>query len=139
MLRIRPQDGGARYALGNVYYRQGRRDDALEQYRLAAQDPKQWEAMNDLAWLLATVADGSAHAEEALQWAERALAAAPAAKRAEIWDTLSVARANAGDFAGAIQAAEKALELETGAGMAAWRARVDQRMESYRQGKPWRP
>jgi len=139
VLRIRPQDGGARYALGNVCYRQGRRDDALEQYRLAAQDPKQWEAMNDLAWLLATVADGRAHAEEALQWAARALAAAPATKRAEIWDTLSVARANAGDFAGAIQAAETALDLETGAGMAAWRARVDQRMESYRQGKPWRP
>ena len=138
VLRIRPHDGGARYSLGNVCYRQGRRDDALEQYRLAAQDPKQWEAMNDLAWLLATVADGGGQAEEALHWADRALAAAPAAKRAEIWDTLSVARANAGDFTGAIQAAKSALDLEPGAGMAAWRARVDKRMESYRQGKPWR-
>ena len=138
-LRIRPRDGGARYSLGNVYFRQGRRADALDQYRIAAQqDPKQWEAMNDLAWLLATAPDGSSHAEEALQWAGRALAAAPAAKRAEIWDTLSVARANAGDFEGALQAAEKALELGTTADPSGWRTRVDQRMKDYRRGKPWR-
>ena len=137
-LRIRPQDGGARYSLGNVYYRQGRREDALDQYRIAAQDPKQWEAMNDLAWLLATAPDGSAHAEEARQWAGRALEAAPASKRAEIWDTLSVVRANAGDFEGAIQAAEKALELGTTADSTGWRTRVDQRMKDYRRGKPWR-
>ena len=137
-LRIRPQDGGARYSLGNVYFRQGRRADALDQYRIAAQDPKQWEAMNDLAWLLATAPDGSSHAEEALQWAGRALAAAPVAKRAEIWDTLSVARANAGDFEGAIQAAEQALELGTTADPSGWRTRVNARMKDYRRGKPWR-
>ena len=116
VLRRRPTDGGARYALGNVYFRQGRQAEAIQQYRVAAQDPKQWEAMNDLAWLLATAPDGSSHAAEALQWAERAMPAAPQAARAGIWDTLSVARASAGDFEGAIQAAEKARELSEAAG-----------------------
>lgn len=138
VLRRRPADGGARYSLGNVYFRQGRQEDAVEQYRLAAQDPKQWEAMNDLAWLLAAAPDGSAHAAEALDWAGRALETAPPADAAGIWDTLSVARANAGDFKGAIQAAEQAAALAQAAGNFELAAGVARRMNVFRQGQAWR-
>jgi protein O-mannosyl-transferase len=139
VLRYSPMDGGARYALGNVYLRQGRQEEALPQYRLAAQEPDQWEAMNDLAWLLATDQESRIHAKEALQWAERSLQAVPPAEIAGVWDTLSVARANAGDFVGAIQAAENALEMEHSSRSSAWRARVLIRIESYRKGQPWHP
>lgn len=139
VLRINPMDGGARYSLGNVYFRQGRRADAVAQYRLAVQDPKQWEAMNDLAWLLATAPDGSAHSQEALQWAERAAQEAPPGKRAETGDTLSVARANAGDFPGAIGAAEEARAAAAAAGDFGMAAQISRRLEGYRQGRAWRP
>lgn len=138
VLRINPMDGGARYTLGNVFFRQGRLADALEQYRLAVQDPKQWAAMNDLAWLLATAPDGSAHAEEALRWADGAMNAAPPDHKKDIWDTLSVARANAGDFPGAIQAAEQALDFARKAGDPALAANIVKRLEEFRRGRAWR-
>ena len=138
VLRRRPEDGGARYGLGNAYLLQGRRADALREYRRAAEDPRQWEAMNNVAWFLATAPDGSAQAEEALRWADRARQAAPPEKQAGVWDTLSVARANAGDFAGAIAAADKAAELARAAGDAPLAARIGARLARYRQDRPWR-
>jgi protein O-mannosyl-transferase len=139
VLRQRPKDGGARYALGNVYLQQGRKENALREYRVAAQDPKQWEAMNNVAWFLATDPNGSAHAAEALEWADRAMQAAPPAKMADIWDTLSVVRANAGDFEGAIQAAERAMELAPADGEGlALRARMQVQLQAYKAGKAWR-
>ena len=138
VLRRRPMDGGARHSLGNVYLRQGRKPEALAEYRLAAQDNKQWEAMNNVAWLLAMAPDGAEHAGEALDWAERAVRAAPESGKATVWNTLAVARANAGDYTGAIEAAEKALELARASGDVALAERVRSRMALFREGRPYR-
>ena len=138
VLRRRPMDGGARHSLGNVYLRQGRKPEALAEYRLAAQDNKQWEAMNNVAWLLATAPDGVEHAGESLDWAERALRAAPESDLASVWNTLAASRANAGDFPGAIEAAEKALELARASGdhtLAEW---VRSRMKLFERKQPYR-
>ncbi len=138
VLRHRPMDGGARHSLGNVNLRQGLKKEALAEYRIAAQDPKQWEAMNNVAWLLAMAPDGAEHAGEALDWAERAVRAAPESGKATVWNTLAVARANAGDYTGAIEAAEKALELARASGDVALAERVRSRMALFREGRPYR-
>ena len=140
VLQQRPLDGGARYALGNVYLAQGLPAAAVEQYRLAARDSRQWRAMNDLAWLLSTGPDAATQATEALQWAERAWPLAPAEEQADLFDTLAVARANAGDFAGAIQAASQALAEGRARGRTeTWRVEVQKRLDGFRQGRPWHP
>ena len=138
VLRRRPMDGGARHSLGNVYLRQGRKPEALAEYRLAAQDNKQWEAMNNVAWLLATAPDGVEHAGESLDWAERALRAAPESDLASVWNTLAASRANAGDFPGAIEAAEKALELARASGDHTLAERVRSRMKLFERKQPYR-
>lgn len=138
VLRHKPTDGGARHSLGNVYLRQGRKKEALAEYLVAAQDPAQWEAMNNVAWLLATAHAGSARAEEALRWATRALQSAPESKQASVWNTLSVARANAMDFPGAIEAAEKALALAQASGDDALADRTRARLALFQAGRPYR-
>lgn len=101
-------------------------------------------ALNNMAWLLATSApDGLRHERMdewpamALAWAERALALGgeevPGA-----WDTLAAARANAGDFAGAIAAAERGQVAAKRAGEWALEGKLQARLAEYRAGRPWR-
>lgn len=67
------------------------------------------------AWLLATYPDES-HPSEKVRDGDKAVRLAMEAlklsnrKPAELWDTLAVARAETGDFAGAIEAEEKAID-----------------------------
>ena len=125
------QQGGRGYAfVGFRQFAERRPDDGL--------------ALNNMAWLLATSApDGLRHERmdewpaTALAWAERALAQGgedmPGA-----WDTLAAARANAGDFAGAIAAVERARELAIRSGDRALEGNLQARLAEYRAGRPWR-
>lgn len=101
-------------------------------------------ALNNMAWLLATSApDGLRHERmgewpaTALAWAERALAQGgedmPGA-----WDTLAAARANAGDFPGAIAAAERGRQAAKRAGDWTLESKLQARLAAYRAGQPWR-
>lgn len=125
------QEGGRGLAFG--YF---------EEY--ARRFPDDGLALNNMAWLLATAApDGLRHARmaewpsSALDWAERAVAQGgedmPGA-----WDTLAAARANAGDFEGAIAAVERARELARQAGEWTLDAQLQARLAEYRAGQPWR-
>ena len=125
------QEGGRGLAFG--YF---------EEY--ARRFPDDGLALNNMAWLLATAApDGLRHARmddwpaAALDWAERARTQGgedvPGA-----WDTLAAARANAGDFEGAVAAVERARELAKQAGAWTLDAQLQARLAEYRAGKPWR-
>ena len=101
-------------------------------------------ALNNMAWLVATAKpDGLRHAQmdewpaAAVAWAERALEASGGAVPA-VWGTLAAARANAGDFAGAQTAAERALALADAAGDRDLAAKFQAQREAYRAGRPWR-
>lgn len=101
-------------------------------------------ALNNMAWLVATAKpDGLRHAQmddwpaAAVAWAERALEASGGAIPA-VWGTLAAARANAGDFAGAQAAVERALALADAAGERAMAAQFQAQREEYRAGRPWR-
>ena len=110
----------------------------------ARRHPADGQALNNMAWLLATAEpDGLNHAgmEEwpatAVAWAERALELG-GQDMPGVWDTLAAARANAGDFAGAVAAAEKAAGLAKRAGEWTLAAKVQVRLDGYRSGAPWR-
>jgi tetratricopeptide (TPR) repeat protein len=110
----------------------------------ARRHPEDGLALNNMAWLLATAEpDGLVHAgmaewpAKALEWAELALERG-GLDQPGAWDTLGAARANAGDFEGAIAAVERARELSKRTGEWMLNSKVQSRLAEYRAGKPWR-
>ena len=101
-------------------------------------------SFNNMAWLLATakpVEVGHARMEEwpakAVEWAELAVEL-DGGKAATAWDTLGAARANAGDFAGAVQAASKGVALARKGGGRDLADQIESRLLAYRQKVAWR-
>jgi tetratricopeptide (TPR) repeat protein len=110
-LNLAPQNPGARVLAGQAAEHVGDRQRAIDEYRSALRlDPLLAEARLALARLLLT-AGGSGEAAE-LVWP---LTAESSAQRAEALRLLAVARAQAGDIAGAREAATILRELPAGA------------------------
>ena len=110
----------------------------------AARFPEDAVRLCHLAWMLATAPpDGLDHArmeewpQAALRWAGLALAAGDG-ERADAWNALAAARANAGDSSGAVRAAEKALELAREKKEESVAEEIEKRMATYRLGLAWR-
>ena len=110
----------------------------------ARRRPDDGMALNNMAWLLATAKpDGLIHARmeqwpaAALEWAEQARKSGGELVPG-VWDTLAAARANAGDFAGALEAVDRALALAAEAGDSALAGNLQARRDVYRAGRPWR-
>ena len=126
-------------------WRQGARGYAFEGFVALAQRRRaDGMALNNMAWLVATAEpDGLDHArmEEwpatAVAWAEAAIELG-GEEFAGAWDTLAAARANAGDFEGAVAAAERAMDLAKRSGEWALADKVQRRLDGYRSGRPWR-
>ena len=111
----------------------------------AARHPDDAKALHQMAWLLATARPSGldyARADEwpaaAVRWAEAAAAQAGEDLAVETQDALGAARAYAGDFSGAVRAAEKARDLAKGKGLDDLAAMIDKRILTYRTGLPWR-
>lgn len=124
-------DAEAWSALGLARWQGGDGAGALAAYRRAAAWAGQWEAMNNLAWLLATESEEPCAGAEAVEWARRALEAAPAGKEASPGDTLAAALARTGDYDGAGQAAERAADAARRAGDAELAERIEERAREY--------
>lgn len=109
--------------------------EAVADYEQAiALDPQNWQAHNDLAWLLATTADEDLY--DPMRAVELAQTACTQTRNrnADYLDTLAAAQAAAGDFAGAVASAEAAFRAAPDAAKAA----IQQRLELYRNGRPYR-
>lgn len=92
--------------LGNVRAAADNWSEATEAYRKALQrDAQLHEAMNNLAWALLQQQEP----EQALPWAEQAVAAAP--ELPAYLDTLAATELALGRFPQALSAVERALEL----------------------------
>jgi Flp pilus assembly protein TadD len=111
---------------------------AAAQLRQAvALKPDSVEALNNLAWLLATASDDTVrNGTEAVQYAERA-SRLPPVKDACVPGTLAAAFAEAGRFSDAVATAEKAVRDETAAGETRFAAINRQLLEFYRAGRPF--
>lgn len=108
------------------------------QYRkvLEAQ-PDSIEALNNLAWLLATAPDEKLrNGTEAVQLAERA-SRLPPVKEMCVPGTLAAAYAEAGRFPEATATAEKAIQDEEAAGETRFASMNRQFLQLYQEGKPF--
>ena len=88
--------------------------------------------------MLATDPDATPdQAARALELARRAVQK-PAEPNPSMLDTLGVAQAACGDYAGAVQTAERARALAMGQGEVALSEQIEARLRLYRAGKPYR-
>ena len=135
----RPEFAEAHYRLAQSLSKQHESRKAVFHYREAVRlKPDFADALNELAWILATAPDaGLRSGTEAVQLARRACNLAnnqPAA----FLTTLSAADAEAGQFAGAIAAAQKARNLATAAGQKTIAAQDEELLKLYEAGNPCR-
>ena len=117
----------------------GRIPDAIAHYRAAVKsEPERVEAVNNLAWLLATASGASpAQYEEALRYALRAVELLKS-RPASALDTLAAAYAANGQFGEAIQTAEQALRQAQADGESGLAGQIARRLATYRLNLPWR-
>ena len=118
--------------------RLGRYGEAVAKYeRAMAIDRGLVSARNNLAWMLASCADGSVrNGARAVELAAGANQVA-GGKDAAILDTLAAAYAAAGRYEEAVRTAQAALELVKGAGQAEQARQVEDRIKSYQAGRPY--
>jgi protein O-mannosyl-transferase len=99
--------------------------------------PDSVEALNNLAWLLATASDDKLRdGAEAVRLAERA-SRLPTVKEICVPGTLAAAYAEAGRFPEAVATAEKAVKEETDAGETRFASVNQQLLKLYRAGQPF--
>ncbi len=136
---INPSDARVHYRLGNAYFQKGRVAEAVGQYeqslRLREDDVP---ACNNLAWILgsspvAAVRNGP-RAVDLASRADRLVGG----KDAVIAGTLAVARAEAGEFAGAVEAASRARDLAKAQTNAALVRSLEERLKLFQAGLPFR-
>ena len=126
-----------RLELASLLYATGNVRGATAWFRqVVSLKPDHPEALNNLAWLLATGADaGERDGAEAVRCAERACRLT-GFKQAGLISTLAAAYAEVGRFPEAVAAAETALKMQNEIGDAPGAAANRQLLRFYRAGKP---
>jgi len=138
-LRLQPNLAEAHNNLANAFLQKGRVAEAVTHYQAAvAAVPNHPYLLNNLAWVLATCPDASirngTRAVELAQQAERL----SGGKDPALLGTLAAAYAEAGRFAEAVAAAQRALELATAQTNTAQVETLRARLELYQSGSPFR-
>ena len=136
-IEIDPRIARAYYNRGNAYRTKGQYDQAISDYNKALEiDPKYAPAYNNLAWLFATCPDSRyRNAERAIELAKKAV---ELNSKASHLDTLAAAYAESGRFKDAITTQEKAIDLIKTEGKTKELVRCTDRLNSYKNHKPWR-
>jgi Flp pilus assembly protein TadD len=138
-LRLTPDSPELHCELGQVLVEAGQPDQALQHFRQAAQLQPGWALpLKRLGWVLATHLDATAHQQqEAIRVARNAVQLT-GHQDAEALDVLAAAYATAGQFDQAVTTAEEALALPSIAASGDLVESIRQRLELYRQGRPYR-
>jgi len=136
-LRLRPETE-ARVELATLLHQGGRLGEAAAEYRqVLAVKPDQPEALNNLAWLLATGSDATMRdGAEAVKLAER-VCRLSGYKDAQALGTLAAAYAEAGRFSEAVSAAQQAIELAKAGGDSRLAAVSRQLLVRFAAGKAY--
>jgi Flp pilus assembly protein TadD len=137
LLQSKP-DPEARVQLATLLYQTAQFREAAAEYRQAlAAKPNQLEALNKLAWLLATCPDNTVReGTEAVRVAERGCRLTEY-KQAQMVGALGAAYAEAGRFTEAVAAAQRAIELARAEGDAQFAAINEQLLRLYRTGRAY--
>jgi len=138
-LRIKPDYLNARLNLALAFSKQGKTSEAIACYTTASQlQPLSPEPLDKLAWIMATHPDAQFRdGPSAVRLAQRA---AQLCRRPlpEYLDTLGAAYAEAGQFQQAIATVEAALRSATNNRGKDLTLKIQNRLQLYRQGKPYR-
>jgi hypothetical protein len=140
-VQINPQCFPAYVRIADLWSRQGKIRESIEEYRKALRyEPDLAVALNNLAWILATNDDPQFRdGAEAVRLAERACRfmqyQRPIYVGSEL-DTLAAAYAEAGRFEDAVKTAEHARSLALAIGQKNKAEKIGQSLELYRAGKP---
>lgn len=125
------------YNRGLAWENKGDYNSAIADYTKTLKiDPKEVDAYNNLAWLKATCPDGT--------YRDGLRAAALAKKAVELKETyytlgtLAAAYAEAGKFQDAIKTQKRAIQKLNKEGNRKKLTEYEERLASYRAGKPWR-
>jgi tetratricopeptide (TPR) repeat protein len=134
-LALNPKYASAHNNLGTVLVATCRRAEAIPHFREAVRlDNTNVQGLRNLAWHLATSGSGSEGAREAVETAERGVAAT-GGKDLQMLDVLAASYAAAGRFDRAVATAERALASSRDE---SFNAAVRERLALYREGKPYR-
>lgn len=127
-----------RLQLAQMLATTGRRREAVAEYRrVLALRPESVEALNNLAWMLATCWDGSVrNGDEAVRLAEQACRLT-GNQDPRMLGALAAAYAEAGRFGDAVSAAQNAIHRATAAGNAQFAAINQQLLQLYLAGRPY--
>jgi tetratricopeptide (TPR) repeat protein len=111
----------------------------IEQWEISLQiDPDDGNALNNLAWVLATYpADTIRDGKRAVELAEKA-AVLPGGEAPIVLRTLAAGYAEAGDFSNAVNTAQHALDLATGQNNTSLLATLRHEIELYQARTPYR-
>ncbi|MEK6644488.1 MAG: tetratricopeptide repeat protein [Planctomycetota bacterium] len=136
---IKPSYELARSGLGIALALVGQFNEAVGELRTVLElEPDRVAAVNTLAWILATnPKDSIRNGTEAVQLAERANRLTGGANSGAL-DTLAAAYAEAGRFAEAVEAGERAAKIAEAEKQDAMANAIRGRVELYRQSKPFR-
>ncbi len=128
-----------RMELSSWFHAAGDSREAVSQLRQAlVLNPDYAEALNNLAWILATSPhDSLRNGAEAVNDAEKACRLT-SYERPEMISALAAAYAETGNFPQAIATVESAIQVATAAGNARVIAMDEQLLPLFRAGKPWR-
>jgi Flp pilus assembly protein TadD len=131
-----PSDVEARRLLAELLVAEGQPAEAVRQLRVALQaDPQAARVATNLAWLLAVVPDVR-QPNEAVQASEHARTLT-AGNNPMVLDALAAAYASAGRYSEAVTAAERAVDLARGAGLAGLADQIAARLALYRANQPY--
>jgi tetratricopeptide (TPR) repeat protein len=128
----------AHVQLGAAYAEQGRLAETIRHYRDAVRiRPTYREALNNLAWLLATARDPALRdPADAVAFAERAVALTAAPDPATL-DTLAAAYAAAGRFEDAVATEQRAVQESEATEAEALTQPLRERLARYRERQPF--
>jgi len=138
-IEIKPSHFGAVDELSNYYLLNGRVADAVRILRIGVEHlPDRVRLLERLARILATSPDDAVrNGADALSLATRARELRKT-ERADVLATLAAAQAETGDFTAAVATCERALSVATRAVDQATMQQLQQQLELYRAGRPFR-
>jgi protein O-mannosyl-transferase len=136
-LRLHP-DIQTHLQLATLFVQSGKPREAVAEYcEVLVSKPDQPEALNNVAWLLATCADATVrNGAEAVRLAEHACRLSGNAQPRPL-GTLAVAYAEAGRFPEAVATAQKAVDAARADGNDQLAAMSEQLLALFRDGKPY--
>jgi Flp pilus assembly protein TadD len=136
-LRLHP-DAETRLQLATLFVQSGKPREAVAEYcQVLMAKPNQPEALNNVAWLLATCSDETVrNGAEAVRLAEHACRLSGNAQPREL-GTLAAAYAEAGRFPQAVETAQKAVDAARAGGNEQLAAMGEQLLNLFRAGKPY--